>query len=478
MKLKNTIKLSQNLRMSQQLHQAIKMLHLTRQELSQEINKELLENPVLEEVVESKETREIPASSEQDNTPESTAQDESNIDWETYYNFSSKLPQGSKGNILGNQNDIAYYESILSQPRSLSDHLVWQLNLSVFNEKENEIGKLIIDSIDDTGYLKISCEELAENSKFKLKSIQKVLKSIQTFDPVGVGARSLKECLKLQAQILDNEFKDDILDIIENHLHILEKKDFFSLGNKIKKSETEAMELSHIILSMDPRPGLAYFSEAPEYVSPDVYVYKIGEGYAVVLNEEGFPRLRISEHYKDLMKNEELQGSEEGGDAKKYLESKLRSALWMIRSVNQRNKNIYRVAESLLKYQRDFFDKGPEHIKPLILKTIAQDLEVHESTVSRITSNKYIETHHGLFPLKHFFGSGVQKQDGSSFATQAIKMILKEPVENEERKNPLSDQRLVEALRKEIGVDIARRTVAKYREALKILPASKRKKVG
>ncbi len=488
MKLKTTFKLSQNLRMSQQLQQAIKLLQLSRQELSTQIKKELLENPILEETVESKENEKDHLShSDSENYSEKSehsdnSQDQNHIDldWENYYNLSShKSTDGIKHRSLASNNDISKYESFLAQPRSLDEHLVWQLNLCVFNEKENKIGHFIIDSIGEDGYLKTSCEELSKNSKYSLGKIKKVLQIIQTFDPVGVGARSLKECLSLQAQLL-GETKEDLTILIQNHLKHLEQKDYKKIAQVMNRSEERITELCNIIYSMDPKPGLAYYDQSPNYVTPDVYVRKVGDSYVVILNEEDLPRLCISNHYKNILQSNGLKCTSENSEVKKtkkYIENKLNSALWLIRAVNQRNKTIYRVMESLVKRQRDFFEKGPQHIKPLILRTVAEDLEVHESTISRITSNKYVSTSYGTFSLKYFFSSGIVRKDGSSLSTQTVKLKIKELVKKEKPSKPLSDQKLSEALKKEVGINLARRTVAKYRESMDILPASKRKKI-
>ena len=475
--LKTTLKLSQQLRMSQRLQQAIQLLQLNRQELSAQIQKELLENPILEEFLETKENDPAQSSSDkmEEGAPSLLSEAGSDWDWETYYNDTSKLPPNFQSSTAS-ANDISRYESVLGQALSLADHLVWQLNLSILGEKENEIGHIIIDSIGDDGYLICSLEELSKENPYSAEDFEKVLKTIQAFDPVGVGARSLKECLKIQAQFIE-ENNSDVMYILDNFLKALEQKNFKVIANNMKKDLEEVKELCNAIYAMDPKPGLAYSNQRPEYIVPDVYVYKVGSGYMIALNEDGLPRLRISNYYRNLLKTDQLDKAADDEQAKKYIESKIRSALWLIRSVNQRNKTIYRVAESLLKYQKDFFDKGVEAIKPLILKTVANDLQVHESTVSRITNNKYIDTPHGIYELKYFFNSGVSRKDGSILATEAIKLKVQNLIKNESPLKPLSDQKIVNILKKEVGIEIARRTVAKYREVLKILPASKRKKI-
>lgn len=475
--LKLSMKLSQQLRMTPQLQQAIKMLQLTRIELQTTVRKELEENPVLEEY---QDTVENDAANETEGSPDEiqpvdastaeqqdpTKQDE--MDWESYLDSNSKpLPSYS-----GGSEEIMNYENIISTTKSLKDHLDWQASLAGFNEEEEYHAQLIIDQINDDGYISMPLEEIAATEDgVTAKDLEEMLPFIHEFDPAGVGSRNLKECLLLQAKHLQED-THDLVNIINNHLPDLEKRNYPAISKTMKLDLQIVIELCDIITSMDPKPGRVFSTSDVHYISPDVYVHKAGDEYLVSLNEEGLPRLRVSNLYKQLLKEKKTEGSKETQD---YVQDKLRSAVWLIKSIQQRQRTIYRVTESIVKFQREFFDHGPQHIKPMILRDIAEDIEMHESTVSRVTTNKYVHTPQGIFELKYFFNSGISTADGDSMASASVKLKIKELVANEDPKKPLSDQKLVDLLKKD-GIKIARRTIAKYRDALKILPSSKRKK--
>jgi RNA polymerase sigma-54 factor len=315
-------------------------------------------------------------------------------------------------------------------------------------------------------------EEIAKEEGVDAKELEEMLPFLQEFDPPGVGARNLKECLLIQAKILQED-THDLVKIIENHLPDLERKNYPAIAKALGKDVQEVIEMSQIILGMDPKPGRAFIPNDTQFITPDVYVYKVGEEYVVSLNEDGLPRLRISNLYRNLLQsNNKSEGTKTTQD---YVQDKLRSAIWLIKSIHQRQRTIYKVAESIVKHQTEFFEKGPAFIKPMILRDIANDIGMHESTVSRVTTNKYVHTPRGIFELKYFFNSGISKTDGDSVASESVKIKIKEMVDAEDVKNPLSDQKIVELLKKD-GIDIARRTVAKYRDILRILPSSKRKK--
>lgn len=478
MGMKMTMKLSQQLRMTPQLQQAIKLLQLSRLELETAVRKELDENPVLEEIHESVDDEGAPASSTQANAElqaaesggaetdaDPTKQDE--FEWESYVESTYKPPQTG----AGPSDEIMNYENVISTTLTLHDHLDWQVGLSGFNEDEEKIIRVLISYVDDDGWIKVPFEEISQEEGIPVEDLVEMLPFLQEFDPPGIGARDLKECLLIQAKHLQED-TNDLVHIINNHLKDLEKKNYAGIAKAMNMEVAEVVELCKIIYNMDPKPGRIYMANDTHFITPDVYVYKVGEEYVVSLNEDGLPRLRISNLYKSLLKNQ-AESNDKG--TQDYIQDKLRSAVWLIKSIHQRQRTIYKVTESIVKHQTEFFDKGPGHIKPMILRDIANDIGMHESTVSRVTTNKYVHTPRGIFELKYFFNSGISKTDGDSVASESVKLKIKELVDKEDVRNPLSDQKIVELLKKD-GIKIARRTVAKYRDMLKILPSSKRKK--
>ncbi|MEQ1665580.1 MAG: RNA polymerase factor sigma-54, partial [Bdellovibrionales bacterium] len=391
------------------------------------------------------------------------------FEWENYVESMYKPPQNSG---FENNDEIMNYENLISTTQSLSEYLVWQMSLHGFNDEEESLVSILISYINDDGYLMTPMSEIAAEESVDEKELTEMLPFLQEFDPPGVGARNLKECLLLQARILEED-THDLVNIIENHLSDLEKKNYQAIAKAINMEVQEVIEISEIILSLDPKPGRAFIVNDTQFITPDVYVYKVGEEYVVSLNEDGLPKLRISNLYRNLLKSDNK--TVDTKNTQDYVQDKLRSAIWLIKSIHQRQRTIYKVAESIVKYQGEFFEKGPSFIKPMILRDIAADIGMHESTVSRVTTNKYVHTPRGIFELKYFFNSGISRTDGDMVASESVKIKVKELVSNENIKSPLSDQKIVELLKKD-GIDIARRTVAKYRDILKILPSSKRKK--
>ncbi|MCB0377574.1 MAG: RNA polymerase factor sigma-54 [Bdellovibrionales bacterium] len=467
--MKQTLSLKQALRMTPQLQQAIKLLQLSRLELETAIRKELVENPVLEEGMEIN-NEDIPPErehSEQDQDPRK--QDE--FEWDSYFENQQK---SRETNFAGNNDEIMNYENVIASKETLHDHLYWQASLYGFNDEEMMQAHLLIDYINDDGYLKTPLESISEDEGIPVDELEGTLKLIHEFDPPGVGARDLKECLLIQAKHLQED-THDFVTLINNHMHDLEKRNYPGIAKEMGISVEEVVDMCKIINTMEPKPGRIFVSNDTHYVTPDVYVYKVGEEYVVSLNEDGLPKLRISNFYRNMLQAEEKKEGKKAGEAQDYIQDKLRSAVWLIKSIHQRQRTIYKVAESIVKHQREFFDKGPAFIKPMILRDIANDIEMHESTVSRVTTAKYMHTPQGIFELKYFFNSGISKTGGGSLASESVKLKIKDLVDNEDPKRPLSDQKIVELLKKD-GIEIARRTVAKYRDVLKILPSSKRKK--
>lgn len=481
MRLQTSLKLSQQLRMTPQLQQAIKLLQLSRLELEGAIRKELDENPVLEELQDIDEPSEAKTEVETNaaEPPDApAAQDASDprsqeeFEWENYLDTNYKPPQGPAGGT----DEIMNYENLISTTVSLQDHLHWQLGLGGFNEEEQHVMAVLISYVDEDGYVKTPMEEISAEEDVSVEELTEMLPFLQEFDPPGIGARDLRECLLIQAKHLEED-TNDFVKLITDHIKDLEKKNYNGIAKAMNIPLEDVIDMCKIIYTMDPKPGRAYMPQDTQFVTPDVYVYKVGEEYMVALNEDGLPRLRISNLYKNILKGDQQAANASSTEtAQNYIQDKLRSAVWLIKSIHQRQRTIYKVTESIVKHQQDFFEKGPAHIKPMILRDIANDIGMHESTVSRVTTNKYVHTPRGIFELKYFFNSGISKTDGDSLASESVKLKIKNLVSDEDVKNPLSDQKIVELLKKD-GIMIARRTVAKYRDMLKILPSSKRKKM-
>ncbi|MBK7960373.1 MAG: RNA polymerase factor sigma-54 [Bdellovibrionales bacterium] len=476
MALKQTMSMSQNLVITPQLQQAIKLLQMSRLEMESAVRSELEENPILEEGVdlkeedlkrikeaaESVEGREAEGAQDQ-STQDPQKQDE--FEWDSYFESAQKPPR----EMSSGSEEIMNYENVITTSQTLHDYLYWQVKMTGFSDQEEKAADAIINYIDDEGYLKIPLEQIAEEDKLPIEDLEDALSLIQEFDPPGVGARNLKECLLIQAKQLEEDTKD-LVYLINNHIKELEKKNYDAIAKALNKDVREVIEMCKIIYTMDPKPGRAYMSNDTQYVTPDVYVYKVGDDYVVSLNEDGLPRLKISNFYKNMLK---------GGNTNKqehdYIQEKLKAAVWLIKSIHQRQRTIYKVTESIVKHQKDFFEKGSAFLKPMVLRNIANDIGMHESTVSRVTTAKYVHTPQGIYELKYFFNSGISSADGQDLASESVKLKIKEFVSKEDVKNPLSDQKIAEILAKE-GLQIARRTVAKYREMMKILPSSQRKK--
>jgi RNA polymerase sigma-54 factor len=491
--IKQHLKLSQQLVMTPQLQQAIKLLQLSRMELVDLVREEMMENPVLEDAVEtgqelSKERNELGNDSDGDAKMESAGETETmaadlgklekepevktdgqavnEIDWENYledYTTAPPMPA-----YRANNEELPSLEATLTKRTSLFDHILWQMKLTPLAEHEQILAMHIIGNLDADGYLKDPpLEEIAADCGIDMDTAEKVLKKIQSLDPVGVAARTLSECLLIQAKHIGVD-DDLVLNIIRDHLLNLEKKNYQAIARDLKEPLEEIYEAAKVIMELDPRPGRQYSTEEPHYITPDVYVHKVGDKYFVVPNDDGLPKLKISSFYRTA-----LSGSPQ---AREYIQDKLRSAQWLIRSIQQRQRTIVKVTESIIKFQREFFDKGIAYLKPLILRDVAEDISMHESTISRVTTSKYVHTPQGIFELKYFFNSGISRTDGDEVASEAVKNKIKAIITAEDVKHPHSDQKIVELLRGQ-NIDIARRTVAKYREQLGILSSSKRKQV-
>ncbi|MFQ5902877.1 MAG: RNA polymerase factor sigma-54, partial [Candidatus Binatia bacterium] len=361
------------------------------------------------------------------------------------------------------------WENTLTKKTSLEDHLVWQLRLSRLTEREETVGLYIIGNLDESGYLTLPLEEVCRVTGASPEEAEGVLKRIQLFDPVGVAARDLRECLLVQLESLDLG-ESLAARIVSDHLSQLETKRYEKLARELGVSVEEVGAASHLIGSLEPKPAHGFEEEEVRTILPDVSVEKIGDEYVVILNDEGVPRLRISPLYRQMVG----QGGEEEKQAKQYLQEKVRAATWLIKSIHQRQQTLYRVTQSIFKFQGDFLDHGVSHLKPMVLRDVAGDIGMHESTVSRATASKYVHTPQGLFELKFFFQSGLKAGDGEDMASESVKNKIRSIISTEDPKKPYSDQHIAGLLGQE-AIDIARRTVAKYREAMGILPSSKRR---
>lgn len=473
LELRQNLKLTQQLVMTPQLQQAIKLLQLSRFELLEAIQQEMLENPMLEEAPKDV-SEEAEAAAQTSENPQEFTFDEAdlarNADWEDYlgdFSSTAKQSQFKETEIL---EEMTSYEARVAGKPSLEGHLLWQLCLSNITKEEQAIGEAIIGNLDSQGYLEISAEEIAAENGFCLEQVAAVLYRIQRFDPVGVAAQSPRECLLVQLEVLE---QDDpiLLSLVGDHLEDIEKRRYKPLLRKFRIQMEDLKAYLDIIQSLDPMPGASYGSESTAYVSPDVFVYEYEKDFVIVMNDDGLPRLQLSPYYMEDM-NLAVKGPD-----REYLHDKMRSAQWLMKSLAQRQRTLYKVVESLVRFQRDFFEHGVTRLKPLILKDVADDIEMHESTVSRITTSKYVATPHGIFELKFFFNSALEMDDGTQVGSESVKAIIKKIISEEDPKKPYSDEKIAAELKEQLDVNIARRTVAKYRIALGIESSSKRKQI-
>jgi len=466
--------------MTPQLQQAIKLLQLSRMELMDVVREELEENPVLEEGQETPEEKaqseeELAAENTDEAAPEALKEIEgdgdgmADIDWKTY--LESYSLGGTTADSYEDDEDRPSYENLLTKKPSLTDHLMWQLGLSRLENREREVAAEIIGNVDDDGYLQVSIEELSAQIGCDPEQAEKVLSAVQDFDPPGVASRSLQECLLKQVEQLGMT-EDAVGIILRDHINDLENRRYQVIARCLQIPLDDVFSAAKFISSLDPRPGSQFGQEDVHYIIPDIFVYKISDEYIVVLNDEGLPNLRINSFYRNALSGAEHLDEKAG----EYIQEKLRGALWLIKSIHQRQRTIYRVTKSIVKFQRDFFDRGVEHLKPLVLRDVAEDIEMHESTVSRVTTNKYVQTPQGLFELKYFFNSGINTTGGDSVASESVKSKIKEIITAEDARKPFSDQKIVEILRGQ-GIDIARRTVTKYREMLGVGSSTQRKRL-
>lgn len=475
MEVRLSLRQSQRLVMTPLLQQAIQLLQLSTLELQEALQKELIENPLLEEV--TGEGAESPDEGGLDPAPtvptvEAAVPQSASVDSER----SDELPFDLTAAIFDEPEERTLvqqeereefpFEQLIRSGTTLADHLREQLWLATEDPVARVIGEVIIGNLDEDGYLRVDLAELAELTGSTTEAAQKTLILVQAFDPPGIAARTVQECLLIQLRA-DPQPDPVAVEIAEQHFGDLERRRYADIARALKLSPDRVLEAVEEIQTLEPKPGRRFTPSDTRYVLPDVFVEKTENGYRVVLNEDGIPRLRVNAQYRRLMRGA-------GDDARQYVEQKVRSALWFIKSIQQRQRTLLRVTESIVKFQLEFLDRGLPHLRPLALKDVARDIGMHESTVSRVTTNKYVQTARGLFELKFFFHSGIISGNGSMISSVSVKQMLREHIEQESADKPLSDQELAEILKKR-GLSIARRTVAKYREELGLLPSHQRR---
>ena len=478
LELRQSLKLSQQLVMTPQLQQAIKLLQLSRLELQQAVREELEVNPALEEGAEGVPEEEATPAAEEMASPlapeEASTKGDSGlidrVDWEYYFGEGAR--EGRVERDPDDEDGRPYYENTLTRRPGLAEHLESQINLFDLPETERAAALYLIGNIDENGYLMVSAEEAAESLALPVEEVTRAIARVQTLDPLGVGARDLRECLLIQARERGDGFEFP-LRILEEHFDLFSKGDVAGLARRLKIPRETVKEAFQKLVTLWPKPGRAYSGDDVQYINPDVYVFKVDDQWVVSLNEDGQPRLRLSSYYRRLLAS---GGDELPKEDREFLKQKVNSALWFIKSIEQRKRTIYKVVESIIKLQRDFLEKGPKYMRPLTLRDVAEEIEMHESTVSRVTSGKYVYTPHGIYELKYFFNSGLNRSGGEEdIASKSVKEKIREIIRAEGQGKPLSDQELMRLLQNQ-GIRIARRTVTKYRAQLGLLASSRRKK--
>jgi RNA polymerase sigma-54 factor len=468
-KLGLSARLSHRLILTPSLQQAIKLLPLTTLELAEVLDQEVMENPLLEEVPvqETLSTEEI---AQQEAKEEAERPDDPLKDIEIEKFFEDYFDDGRRGRPA-EVPEAPPIENTLTESPDLYDHLLWQLHMTVSDQLTLEIGDAIIQNLDEDGMLRVSLEDVANMGPYPIEEVERALAVVQSLDPAGVAARDLTECLRTQLRMLGLENSPaDVM--VRDHLKQLQSHQYAEISRQMGLTTEEVAHHLEIIRRLDPRPGNRYSPERSAYILPDVFVVKEGDDYKIILNDDGLPKLRISPTYRRML-DEKKAGSEE---TRAYVKDKLRSALWLLKSVDQRQRTIYKVSESIVRYQRAFLDHGISHLRPLVLRDVASDIGMHESTVSRVVANKYMHTPRGVFELRFFFHSGITSSMGEAVSSVTIKQRIRKMIEEEDATRPLSDSRIADILGKE-GLPLARRTVAKYREELRIPPSNLRKTV-
>lgn len=471
------LRLSQRLALTPSLLQKIELLQLNKLELQEMLNQELIENPILEEVPEQ---QEIPAEIEMNlsegepeepaaGATETSAEKDSFDEIDFRYFFDEYLDTGYKNREV-EDSERPSFETFLTRAPSLEEHLNWQLGLSETRPEIAEIAKQIIGNLNEDGYLLISLEELCQVTGCTMEQAAEALAVVQAMDPVGVGARNLRECLTLQLESL--ELKDSLAyRIVQDYLPLLESHKFKEIAAKCACSFEDVLQAVDCIKHLIPKPGQKYNNQKATYVQPEVTIAKVDDEFVILLNDEGIPQLRLNAGYKELLKSNGVSG-----ETKTFLREKFRSAVDLLRSVNQRKQTIYKVCVCIVNRQRDFLENGPSHLHPMLIKDVANELGVHSSTISRVVTNKYVDTPQGVMELRKFFTMGVENPDGEELSIVQVKLKIRKLIEDENRNKPYSDNQIGQLLRRD-NIFITRRTVAKYREQMQI-PGSRERKIG
>ncbi|HHV71018.1 MAG TPA: RNA polymerase factor sigma-54 [Clostridia bacterium] len=454
------IEQTQKLIITPELRQAIAILQLSSQDLLELIEQEIENNPILEI------TEDQPEQEEE----EEDLDEQFDPDWQEYFQDSSDLGYNYTGKDYQEEN--LSYENLVTKHQTLHEYLTSQLHLTVNDSKDLRIGEFLIGCIDDNGYFRYPVKDVAKYLKKSEEDVLRVLKIIQTFDPPGVGARNIKECLLIQVNQMDN--KDPlVVKVIQDYLVDLAENRCQKLANALGISLKRVQEIADFIRNLEPKPGRMFFgSDEVRYIVPDVVVKKVNGEYLVIVNDSISPRLTVNSYYKNILAGRE---EETGSVTKKFIENRLNSALWLIKSIEQRRMTLQKVVEEIVKHQREFLDRGIKYLRPLTLKQVADRIEMHESTVSRATANKYVQTPQGIFELRYFFTSGVEREEGETASSESIKKMIEDLIKEEDPKKPLSDQKIADILASR-GINISRRTVAKYRDAMGLLPSNRRRR--
>lgn len=461
------LKLSQRLVMTPSLLQKIELLTLNRLELADLLNEELAQNPVLEEDSDSSETDTSEPIDQARNVEEDRDQYD---DFDYEYFFGEYLNPSTRVREWESRDDRPSFDVFLAKPSTLSDHLNWQLNLSGVSSEIHEVAYFIIGNIDENGYLSVSLEQIVEALNVTREIVEEALAMVQGFDPVGVGSRDLQECLIIQ--IWAAGLKDTLAEkLVQNYLPQIQAKKFDEVAKELDCELEEVQEALDVIRRLSPKPGEKYSAEKTIYIQPDVYIYKVDNQYQIVLNEDNLPKLRLSRVYRNLVKSKDTNK-----ETKNFIKERVRSAIELLRSLDQREETIYRVCSAIVSRQQNFLDKGIIHLNPMLIKDVAEELEVHSSTISRVVVNKYAHTPQGIIELRKFFTIGIEGLGGKDVSVIHVKEKIKKIIEYESQEKPFSDQKISEVLNDQ-GIQITRRTVAKYRDQLKI-PGSRDRKVN
>jgi len=477
METRLSLRQSQRLVMTPLLQQAIQLLQLSTLELQEVVQAEILENPLLEEIPTepTEPSTEAPAPGEAPTTPtepppatEPPREESERGTDDLPFDLTAVMfdDHEERSLVAQEDRDELPFENMVRSISTLSDYLDEQLRFGTEDPLMRRIGDEIIGNLDEDGYLRAELEEIAKRCACAVEDVERALALVQAFDPPGVAARDIRECLLIQLRADPNPDPVSV-EIIEQHFDDLSRRRYPDIARALKLSLDRIMESIEEIMGLEPKPGRRFGGNESRYIIPDVVVHKMGNEYVVVLNEDGIPRLRVNSLYRSLLRNS-------GDEAKQYVEQKLRSAVWLIKSVDQRQRTLRKVTQSIVKFQRDFLDKGLPHLRPLSLRDVGEDIGMHESTISRVTTNKYVETPQGLFELKYFFHSGIASGDGEMVSSVSVKKMIQDLLANEDPSKPLSDQEVAQILKGRALV-IARRTVAKYREELGILPSHQRR---